>query len=231
METSSNKPATSISFKTSLYHLELLLVLILMLVVQSFLESESLIQRSAFNFLLLAVVLAAIRSMSRSHRRLVIAIVVGFMSYALSWFAEITESKQIIASMLAGYIVVFGVLLIALSEDVFGAGPIDVNRIIGASCIYFVLGLIWALIYSLLETVQPGSFSFVEPPLGDTFVQDKVSDFTYFSNVTLTTLGYGDIVPLSRPAKMFSSLESIVGQLYVAIIIGRMVGLHISESP
>lgn len=229
METSSNQPAKTILHRTPLYHLELLLVLILMLVVQSFLNTDNMVQRTMFNFLLLAVVLAAIRSLSDSRHRLVTAVFVGLVSYACSWFAEFTDSTLLIGSLLIGYIVVFVILLIALSENVFGAGAIDANRIIGACCIYFVLGLLWALIYSLLESLQPGSFHFVDRPVAETLVQDKVSDFMYFSNVTLTTLGYGDIAPVSRPAKMFASLEAIVGQLYVAIIIGRMVGLHISE--
>jgi hypothetical protein len=230
METSSIRTAFAALRGNSLYHLELLLVLILMLVVQSFLNPETMVQRTVFNLLLLAVVLAAIRSLSESRKRLSTAIVVGMVSYAFSWFVEFTESTALIASMLIGYIVVFAILLIALSEDVFSVGPVDANRIIGASCIYFVLGLLWALIYSLLETMNPGSFGFVNRPAGDTLIQEKVSDLMYFSNVTLTTLGYGDITPLSQPAKMFATLQAIVGQLYVAIVIGRMVGLHISES-
>jgi voltage-gated potassium channel Kch len=59
--------------------------------------------------------------------------------------------------------------------------------------------------------------------------QNLVSHFIYFSSVTLTTLGYGDIVPVFRPARMFATLEATAGQLYVAIVIARLVGLHISQ--
>jgi voltage-gated potassium channel Kch len=201
-----------------------------MLVVQSFSGADSLVERTIFNLLLLAIVLSAIRTLSKSRKRLAIAVTLGGISYTLSWFTEYQPSTTLIATMLVGYIVVFTILVIALSEDVFRDGPVDMNRIIGASCIYFVLGLVWALVYSLLETVQPGSFRFYDALGSGGLVQDKVSEFIYFSNVTLTTLGYGDIVPISQPARMFASLEAIVGQLYVAIIIARMVGLHISQS-
>lgn len=56
-----------------------------------------------------------------------------------------------------------------------------------------------------------------------------ISEFIYFSNVTLTTLGYGDVVPLSRPAKMLAVMQAMLGQLYVAIVIARMVGLQVSQ--
>ena len=55
-------------------------------------------------------------------------------------------------------------------------------------------------------------------------------NLSYFSFVTLTTLGYGDIVPVSGPAKTFSTLEAIVGQLYIALLVARLVGLHTAQS-
>ncbi len=230
METSSNTESTITPEPRPLRHLELFATLIFMLVMQSVLEADSLVGRTIFNILLLAIVLSAIRTLSESRNRLAIAIAVGGISYTLSWFTEYQTSTTLIATMLVGYIIVFAILVIALSEDVFRDGPVDMNRIVGALCIYFVLGLVWALIYSLLETVQPGSFRFYDAVGGENLVQDKVNEFIYFSSVTLTTLGYGDIVPISRPARMFASLEAIVGQLYVAIIIARMVGLHISQN-
>lgn len=230
MKTSSNKIATLGSRLSGLYHLELLLALIAMLVLQSFLGSNTLVERMVFNLLNLLVVLSAIRSLSSSRKRLAIAMVVGLMSYGLSWITEYHDRAMLNATMLLGYVVVFAILLSALSESVFHSGPVDTNRIIGASCVYLVLGMLWALIYAVLETLQPGSFRFTNELASDAILQDKVSNLTYFSNVTLTTVGYGDIVPVCPPARMLAALEALVGQLYVAIIIGRMVGLHISDT-
>jgi hypothetical protein len=100
---------------------------------------------------------------------------------------------------------------------------------VGAGCIYFVLAILWALGFSLLETLSPGSF--VLPGVSEDLEihQGLLAEFFYFSNVTLTTLGYGDIVPVSRPARMFASIEAMFGQLFVAIVIGRLVGLHLTE--
>ena len=213
-----------------LRHLELLVTMIVMLVIQSFLAPDSLIKRTTFNLLILAVVLSAIRTLSDSRNRLAAAVTFGGVAYVLSWIVEFSPSTLLLAAEMACYVIVFTILVVALSESVFQAGPIDLNRIIGAASIYFVLGLVWAFTYAFLETVQPGSFRFHEALISDGLVQDKVSDLIYFSYVTLTTLGYGDITPVSRPARMFASLEAITGQLYIAIVISRMVGLHISQN-
>ncbi len=95
--------------------------------------------------------------------------------------------------------------------------------IMGAICAYFLMGLVWAFAYSTLEFFQPGSFQM--PP--GTVNQET---FAYYSYVTLTTLGYGEITPISAPARSFAILEAMIGQLYLAVLIARLVGIHIAQS-
>ena len=125
-----NDPQTERS--GTLNHLELLISLIVLLVVQSFLSSESIFQRAVFNVLFLAVVLSAIRTLSESQIRLVAAMTAGIIAYALSWFAEARPSIALASVTDSCYIAVFGFLFIALAESVFREGPIDLNRIVGA---------------------------------------------------------------------------------------------------
>jgi hypothetical protein len=87
------------------------------------------------------------------------------------------------------------------------------------------LGMIWAGLYSTLELLNPGSFSMANVPTGPTSQQ-----FGYFSFTTLTTLGYGDIAPLSGAARAFATLEAMVGQIYLTVLIARLVGAHIAQS-
>ena len=75
------------------------------------------------------------------------------------------------------------------------------------------------------QTLQPGSFSMAQGQSGKTQIE-----FTYYSFVTLTTLGYGDITPLSSRVKVLSMLEAVVGQIYLVVLVARLVGLHISHS-
>jgi hypothetical protein len=200
--------------------------LILLQVVQSFLSADSILQRTIFNFLFLAIVLAAIRTLSQSRVRQLAATSLGLVAYVLSWFAEYQPSMETYSATLIIYSVVFCLLLISLIENVFSKGPINLDRIIGAVSIYFVFSLVWALVYALLESLQPGSFTLPATIVDGGNQQSLISEFIYFSNVTLTTLGYGDMVPISRPARMFATLEAMIGTLYIAIVIGRLVGLQ-----
>jgi hypothetical protein len=114
--------------------------------------------------------------------------------------------------------------LIILSY-IFRKKEVTSDVIMGSICAYFLLGIIWSEIHSFLEMLQPGSFQM--PQLADS---DVSSSFLYFSFVTLTTLGYGDMVPLTSGAKAFAFLEAIFGQLYLAILIAKLVGTHIAQS-
>ena len=103
---------------------------------------------------------------------------------------------------------------------------ISANRIIGAVCVYLMLGVIWALTYSLLEAGIPGSFAGLsEQAAGSKWDPDWV----YFSFVTLTTLGYGDILPVTSSARAMAYFEAIVGQFYLAVLVAGLVGAYRSE--
>ncbi|GMG83695.1 hypothetical protein LNKW23_29080 [Paralimibaculum aggregatum] len=93
----------------------------------------------------------------------------------------------------------------------------SLDALFGAVFCYFLMGLTWALFFQRVELWAPGSFA-----IGDT--EPTLAEFTYFSLVTLTTLGYGDIAPLSPVARVAAGLEAAFGTLYVAIFIGRVVG-------
>jgi hypothetical protein len=207
----------------------LLLALVSLLFVQSCLSPENQIHRVALNALFFLVVLSAIRSLTGSAARMWGTLLAGVLAYATSWANEIIGTMWLAVVSDACFALVFVFLIYAVGENVFGKGSIDANRIIGAVSIYFLLGLLWAFLYTLVELVQPGAFLF--PAVNTESIRNTrlISEFIYFSNVTLTTLGYGDVVPLSRPAKMLAVLQAMLGQLYVAIVIARMVGLQVSQ--
>lgn len=160
---------------------------------------------------------------------MITAVSAGLIAYALSTYADSHPTIALASAVDSCYVVVFLLLIIALAESVFGDGPVDLNRIIGAVSIYFVLGFVFAAVFSLLETFQPGAFGLTVTSEGVGSHQDTFSELMYFSNVTLTTLGYGDIQPVSRPARTLATLEAMTGQLYLAIVMARLVGLYISQ--
>lgn len=123
-------------------------------------------------------------------------------------------------------LVFLGMLAVIVLFQVFREGPITIQRISGAVVVYLLLGLMWALAYQLIELQQPGSLNFADAPaIGDTLSARLV----YFSFVTLslTTLGYGDITAVSPVARTLAMLEAVIGQLFPAILIARLVSMEL----
>ena len=87
------------------------------------------------------------------------------------------------------------------------------------------MAIIWTYAYRLIELVHPGSFS-----IADSQTMDYSAPFLYYSFVTLTTLGYGDIFPVTTTAKACAILEALIGQLFLVIMVAWLVGVHISQS-
>jgi len=121
-----------------------------------------------------------------------------------------------------------GFLVIVLWQ-VYREGPVTAHRIQGAVAGYLLLSVIFAIAYSLAEMIQPGSFqmSSVQDQLRAESVMDR--SFYYFSVVTLTTTGFGDIAAVSSSARTIVMMEALIGQLYPAILIARLVSLHVEE--
>ncbi len=83
----------------------------------------------------------------------------------------------------------------------------------------------WAFVFSVLESIHPGSFA-----VGEVQIEAGRSLFIYYSFVTITTLGYGDITPITATANSFSFLEAVTGQIYLVVLVARLVGMHIAQS-
>ena len=113
---------------------------------------------------------------------------------------------------------------LALHQVLF-TGAIDGNKILGAVCIYILLGLIWALLYLFIAETVPDSFIGL-PQAG---WLENFADATYFSFVTITTLGYGDISPVLPLARFLVYMEAIVGVFYMAILVASLIGVRLSD--
>lgn len=128
------------------------------------------------------------------------------------------------ASMLS----ICGFLVVAISftlrQVVFGT-EINANRMVGAICVFLLLGIIWSFAYALLELAAPNSFKGFSPEFGPGID----SSWLYFSFVTLTTLGYGDISPVSAMARTLAYMQAVAGQFYIAVLVAGLVSAYISE--
>jgi hypothetical protein len=125
-------------------------------------------------------------------------------------------------------IITVGLLILV---DVLAAERIVFDLIFGALCVFVLIGLCWANVYQLIERLAPGSFMvdyarYQIDAAADPFA--SLGLFTYYSFVTLTTVGYGDIVPVSALARWLVWLEAVAGQFYMAVFVARLIGLQSS---
>jgi voltage-gated potassium channel Kch len=115
-------------------------------------------------------------------------------------------------------------LVVKILKFVFASRRVTTEVIHAAIVCYLLLGLCWAFIYVLIENLHPGSFS-----VSSVNAANASTAYTYFSFVTLTTLGYGDISPVAEVARSFAILEAITGQMYLAVLVARLVGMQIAH--
>lgn len=112
------------------------------------------------------------------------------------------------------------------ARQVLFTGTIDSNKIVGSICIYLLLGLIWSTLYLLVLEVNPDAFN----GLAYASWYQNFPVVTYYSFVTLTTLGYGDISPLFPLARFLVFMEAVVGVFYMAILVASLIGVRMSEN-
>lgn len=117
-------------------------------------------------------------------------------------------------------------LSVVVARAVFAPGETSFHRIIGAILLYLLIGLIFAALYCNIEALAPHAFVGAGP------VEDNLeqaANWTYFSFVTLTSVGYGDIAPIHPIARSLANVEAIIGQLYPATLLARLVTLELSR--
>jgi hypothetical protein len=108
---------------------------------------------------------------------------------------------------------------------------VSADSVYGAFCGYLLVGLAFGHLYCLAEAMRPGSFAGAKDVM--THLQDedrRHSLLTYFSFLTLTTVGYGDITPASAPARALAALEALLGQFYIAVIIAEIIGKRVAQA-
>lgn len=173
----------------------------------------------------MGVLIAAVSALSERRRQMHIALVLAVPSaitQALSLASPNRYDLHLVTLTLA--LMFIGYVIAVVCRRVFVRGEVTGEKIAGAVCVYLLIGLAWSMLYALISLLQPGAFSL---PISI----ESEYDFIYYSFVTLTTLGYGDITPSSSFARMASWMEAVIGQLFVAIMLARLVALQIAESP
>jgi len=162
------------------------------------------------------------------HIRLaVVAVLLATATELAAVVLRVTRPSQGTESLdFAAALTLLVALTVVLSVAVFGPGRVTVHRILGAIAIYLNIAAAFALAFRMIDALGPGKFSV---HLVGTGVGHAVADLVYFSFTTLTTTGFGDIVPIDPFARSLANLESVIGQLFPATLLARLMTLEIEH--
>jgi voltage-gated potassium channel len=212
--------------------LGLLICLVLLLVVTPFLEEFSPAQ-PVLTVFSTAVLLFSLYSFLHNKRVLVIASLLAAPAFIFNWVSYLFDTPFIPLIKYVFNSIFFIYIVVSILSEIVKKNVITLDLIYGSICVYLLIGVAWAFVYATVEHIFPGSYNLplnymqANPSLNVSEAQ--LSLFLYYSYVTLTTLGYGDITPVTPPAHSLAILEAIMGQFYIAILVARLVGIYASK--
>jgi hypothetical protein len=215
-------------------YLILLVTLLLVLVVQPISFGVS-TRPQLFDAFLTLVSVAVLFSLCSDKKNRLVAIAFGVPTGLVSLGGHLFVSQPHLAVVLAGHclVTVFYFWAAALIvASIFRSRAVSLDSVFGAVCGYLLLGMAWAVLYSMLDSVWPASFAVADRLAAQVRVDDsRIHLFTYYSFITLTTVGYGDVTPVSTPARTCAWLEALTGQFYLAVLVAGLVGALLSRRP
>lgn len=176
--------------------------------------------------LLSLVLLAAVVAVAERRRTLIIALLLAVPTLAARWANHFRPDLFPAGSFLIGALLLFIFVVAHLLRFVLRAPSVTTEVLSASISAYLMLGLIWTLAYWLVDKLTPGGAFAYNANTGER----SINGFTgfYFSFITLSTVGYGDIIPVSRIARWLAAMEAMTGLLYVAVLIARLVSLYSS---
>jgi hypothetical protein len=177
---------------------------------------------------LVAVLVACLWSVKRRRSMMLAGLLLIASALVAVWIAHVAPSRTAVLIALLGALAAMAFTVGSLLWHVIQEREVRTDTILGGICVYFLLGCAWAMIYSLLEQLQPGSLS---AGSGTLFRPDQtgtllVPDLLYYSVFVLTTIGPQEVHPISSAARAWTGVEAMTGQLFLVIFISRMVGMH-----
>lgn len=156
---------------------------------------------------------------------LVIASVLGAVSLVLEFLYSTSFSSSILIMILVVETPFFSLITWILFKGLLSAKKVTNDTILGAISVYFLLGLSWAFLYQGVELLFPGAFSHTLG-LAEEMTTSVRGSFFYFSFVTMTTIGYGDVTAIHPIGRSFAMLQGVTGQMYIAVLVARLVALY-----
>lgn len=191
------------------------LIVILLL---SLLPTQLLSSPALDTVLRIMLLLVGTYAVSHTTRHLGVMVILAVPVVALQLVPLASNRLEWQAAALGSSVFLLTYVALITLRAVLGSRHVSADVLMGGAAVYILFGLVWASAYALTEIADPGSFR------SPTY-QDVEFPFIYFSFVTLTSVGYGDIAPVGAIARHLAIFEALFGQLYLALFIGRLVGV------
>jgi len=208
--------------------LHVLLILLLLIIFVAYplqaMDVTDLVIVKAFITLL---TVSGIWAISQNRKRLFWIIAIAVLSMLFQWARSLSDETWIIITSLCLASLFECLLAYFILLRTFAPGHVNLFRVEGSVVVYLLMGVILSSLYTLIYIIEPTAFNFADPPKNFEVAQSR---FMYFSFITLTTIGYGDIQPLMPISQSAAMLEGLIGQLFPAILIARLVSQSISEN-
>lgn len=169
---------------------------------------------------------------SEHKRQIYIALILGAPWIIASWgilFFPVTGTQEVAGfTIIAASMTLFFIYItLSIRRHMSRATEVTKDIIFAALSIYLMIGLLFGMIFLSIENSYPGSFYISDDP----YYEPDFADMTYYSLVTMTTLGYGEITPVNPYARTLAAMEAVIGVMYMAITVATLVGMYKSPKP
>jgi hypothetical protein len=201
----------------------LLFSLFCLIVIYPYCKDAGTLGRITLSILFSLILVAGAYATGRSRRALIVGVGLSIIAASLDWLSLTTKIPIFFMSVTVIYIIFLIYVIGVILHYILIKGPINADKLHAALAGFIMLALLWAFFYALLESLAPGSFSIARP---DDREPNLFYPLLYFSFTTLTTVGFGDIAPITDQAKSLVIVEQLVGVFFVAVVIARLAGLY-----
>jgi len=204
-------------------HYSSILLLILVVITIFFIPLMPVVIHSrSYNILYSLIFFVSVTSLHSKRRMMIVIAIIAFIT---EWIAESNETPILLFISKAVNIVFFIIVVVKMIVQIAGYKRVNLVVIVESITGYLLMGLMFSILVILIIVAEPGAYSF------STMGGPTVTDINYFTFVTMTTLGYGDYLPILPVSKSLTLLITICGQLYLTIIVATLVGKFLNQRP
>jgi Ion channel len=207
----------------------LLIALIVLLV-----ASPVLVERPSPSVVLIlfgeVVLVASLHAAQPGGTAVMVGLILALVDFAIGRLVAIDDALWLCYLQAILWLVTLVYVATTILQSTFKSEKVSVETLQASLCVYLLLGLIWVFVYALIDLTAPGSFVSTDPSRLVTSRRSEFMRLVVFSYATMVCTGYGDLTPGNGFANMCASLQAMTGQIYLAVVIARLVGIQSSQS-